>query len=245
MVIFKSIGDKQVEIVSFKDKKTIKRELFYDMYIYFNSTNKRLDAEVERMTVEQIKEAIEIGFKAIKEAEKNGVKNKYAGKEEIGIYIIMLQYGFDFNMNGTETLYPLKPHKYNAGDEITVKIAKVESVGSKPAYRIKGIENIKISEAAIEKMAIKRIKPGDIIYQVAVCEEEDLVWFDAVVVEDAGTKHLKIFDDWIEIEAEAFKIFTDEKEAEEHAIALATGCGYRIVKGGLFKQEAENADGNT
>lgn len=137
------------------------------------------------------------------------------------------------------------PHKYNVGDEITVKIAKVESVGSKPAYRIKGIENIKISEAAIEKMAIKRIKPGDIIYQVAVCEEEDLVWFDAVVVEDAGTKHLKIFDDWIEIEAEAFKIFTDEKEAEEHAIALATGCGYRIVKGGLFKQEVENADGNT
>lgn len=136
-------------------------------------------------------------------------------------------------------------HKYNVGDEITVKIAKVESVGGKPAYRIKGIENIKISEAAIEKMSIKRIKPGDIIYQVAVCEEEDLVWFDSMVVKDAGTKEIKILDEWITIVAEGSKIFTDEKEAEGYAIALATGCGYRIVKGGLFKQEAENADGNT
>ena len=137
------------------------------------------------------------------------------------------------------------PHKYNVGDEITVKIAKVESVGSKPAYRIKGIENIKISEKALEQMQVQKIKPGDVIYQVAKCDEEDLVWFDAAVVEDIGTKEIKIFNDWIEIDAENFKIFTNEKEAEEYAVSLAQDLGYRIIKGGLFEQEAENADGTT
>lgn len=128
-------------------------------------------------------------------------------------------------------------HKYNVGDEITVKISAVTTAGSKPAYRIKGIENIKISEGAIEKMSQKRIKPGDIIYQIGLCEEEDIVWFDAAVVEDVGTKEIKIFNDWIEIETEISKILIDEKQAEKYAIKLAKERGYRIIKGGLFSED--------
>ena len=132
------------------------------------------------------------------------------------------------------------PHKYNVGDEITVKIAKIESVGIKPAYRIKGIENIKISEKTIEKMQVPKIKPGDIVYQVAMCEEEELVWFDAAEVQDAATKHIRIFDDWIELEAEDYKIFVNEEHAEDYAISLAQDYGYRIIKGGLFEKEEDN-----
>ena len=133
------------------------------------------------------------------------------------------------------------PHKYNVGDEITVKIAKVESVGSKPAYRIKGIENIKISEKAIEQMQVKKIKPGDTIYQVATCEEEELIWYDAVEIQDVATKEIKIYNEWCEIESEYHEIFVDEKAAEEYAIKLAQETGFKIVKGGLFQQE-ENDD---
>ena len=134
----------------------------------------------------------------------------------------------------------VKPHKYNVGDEITVKIAKLEFVGNRPAYRIKGIENIKISEKAIEQMQVKKIKPGDVIYQVAMHKEEDIIWFDAAVVEDIGTKHIKILEDWIEMESEDYKIFTNEEHAEDYAISLAQDHGYRIIKGGLFEQEESN-----
>lgn len=132
----------------------------------------------------------------------------------------------------------VNPHKYNVGDEITVKITKVEVVGNRPAYRIRGIENIKISERAIEKMQVPKIKPGDIIYMVAVCEEEDIVWFDAEKVDDVATKEIKVCNEWFEFKN--YGIFDSEKEAEEYALELAKEHGYKIVKGGLFTQEVDN-----
>lgn len=133
-----------------------------------------------------------------------------------------------------------KQHEYNMGDEITVRIAAVTEINGKPAYEIKGIKSIKFSEGGIDAMAVKKIKPGDIIYQVAECEEENILWFDAAEVEDIGTKDIKLFGDWFTIEKLA--IFTIEKDAEEYATKLAQEKGYRIVKGGLFEKEDENGD---
>ena len=45
-------------------------------------------------------------------------------------------------------------HKYNVGDEITVKIAAVTENDGKTSYRIKGIENIVMTEAVLKKLAI-------------------------------------------------------------------------------------------
>lgn len=101
-------------------------------------------------------------------------------------------------------------------------------------YSFVGAEDILFSEITIDAMAQKKIKPGDIIYQVGECEEEDVLWFDALEVQDIGTKEIKLCNDWFTIEELA--IFDNEKEAEECATKLAQEKGYQIVKGGLFDE---------
>lgn len=106
-------------------------------------------------------------------------------------------------------------------------------------YSFVGAEDILFSESTIDAMAQKKIKPGDIIYSIAECEEEEIIWFDALPVQDIATKEIKLCDDWFVIEEST--IFDNEKDAEEYVIKLSEKLGYRIVKGGLFGQEA--ADG--
>ncbi len=128
-----------------------------------------------------------------------------------------------------------KPHKYNVGDEITVKIATVREGGTE--YSFVGAENTFFSEKAIEEMEVKMIKPGDIVYTVFKPDWDDVICFDAAVVEDIGTKEVKICGDWVGIDDE---IFFDKNEAEEKALELSKKYNLPISKQGLFELEDKN-----
>lgn len=133
-----------------------------------------------------------------------------------------------------------KQHKYNVGDEITVKIAAVKENDGKASYRIKGIENIKFSEGGIDAAAIKKPKPGDPVYFVMVDHMEQKVFLETIEIEDIATKELKVKDTWFDIESE--DTFFNEKNAEDYAEYYAKLHGYPIVKEDLFTKG--DANGN-
>lgn len=140
-------------------------------------------------------------------------------------------------MNKTE-----KAHKYNVGDVLTVKIAAVHEVNGKPVYRLKGIENVGISQKALDKMRQDRFMQGEKAYAVHNWEEEGIIILDTVTLEDVGTKEIKIGGEWRPFsESELFK---EQGLAEQRAVELAVKYGCRIVKDGHLKQEADNAGRN-
>ena len=130
-----------------------------------------------------------------------------------------------------------KQHKYNVGDEITVKIAAVTENDGKTSYRIKGIENIKFSEGGIDAAAIKKPKPGDIVYEVILCPDEEIVYLGAMVIEDISTKEIKIAGDWFESDDDDF-IF-DREEAEKRTKEYSEKYNFRIEREGLLKEEVD------
>lgn len=136
-----------------------------------------------------------------------------------------------------KTLKLANPHKYNVGDEITVKIAIARERNGIFEYRIKGAENIQFKERTMEKMVVKKPMPGDIAYGVDAEAWDEIVALDAYRIEDIGHHEVKISGDWFPIDD---GIFFDEESAEQKAIELAKERGFKIVKGGLFK-EADNA----
>lgn len=131
-----------------------------------------------------------------------------------------------------------KQHKYNVGDEITVKIAAVKENDGKTSYRIKGIENIKFSEGGLDAAAIKKPKPGDIVYEVILCPDEEIVYFGAMVIEDISTKEVKIAGDWFESNDD--ELIFDRAEAEKRAKEYSDKYNFPIVREGVFKEEADN-----
>lgn len=133
-----------------------------------------------------------------------------------------------------------KAHKYNAGDTLTVKIAAVHEVNGKPVYRIRGIENVGVSEKALDKMRQDRFLPGETAYAVYLSEEEGVVLLDAFVVEDAGTKEIKRGDDWFDISKN--KLFRDPQKAEGRAVELAVKYGFKLLRNGCSEQEADNGN---
>ena len=92
------------------------------------------------------------------------------------------------------------------------------------------------------KYNVGGVKPGDIVYGICATEWDEIICFDAMIIEDIAYYEVKVSGDWLKIDED---IFFDEKQAEERAIELAKEYGWPIVKGGLFEQEAENADGTT
>ena len=120
-----------------------------------------------------------------------------------------------------------KQHKYNVGDEITVKIAKVEEEDSKTYYRIKGVENIKFSEGGMNAMEIQKAKPGDIIFGIYVDEEGHRVCIEKFKIVDIGHYEVKIFDDWMPLDE---SMVFDEAEVERKAQELSKLHGYVIVR---------------
>lgn len=126
-----------------------------------------------------------------------------------------------------------KPHKYNVGDTLTVKIAAVHEVNGKPVYRISGIENVGVSEKALDSMRQDRFIPGETVYAVYLSEEEGVVMLDAFVAEDVGMKEIKLCDDWFDIRGD--EMFKDQQAAEDRAVELAVKYGFKLFKGGLLK----------
>ena len=87
------------------------------------------------------------------------------------------------------------------------------------------------------KYNVGEVKPGDIVYGICATEWDEIVCFDAMIIEDIAYYEVKVSGDWLEIDDD---IFFDEKLAEERAIELAKEYGWKIVKGGLFTQEESN-----
>ena len=123
-----------------------------------------------------------------------------------------------------------KPHKYNVGDVITVKIAAVHEVNGKPMYRFRGIENIPIKEETLEKMRQDRFRPGETAYSVFLDETERMVVLDAFKVTDVATKEVKSENDWFDKDG----IFIEQQQAEDRAAELAVKYGFRLFRSGLL-----------
>lgn len=99
------------------------------------------------------------------------------------------------------------------------------------------MENEQKIDVKPHKYNVGEVKPGDIVYGVCATDWDEIVCFDAMIIEDIGYKNVKVVGDWLEIDDD---IFFDEKLAEERAIELAKEYGWKIVKGGLFTQEESN-----
>lgn len=123
-----------------------------------------------------------------------------------------------------------KQHKYNVGDTVTVKIAAVHEKNGKTLYRLRGMENVAVSEKALDKMRQDRFRAGEMVYTVNLSEEEGVVVLEALVAEDVGSKEIKFADDWFEIEKDG--MFSEQQEAEERAVELAEKYGCRIIRNG-------------
>ena len=99
------------------------------------------------------------------------------------------------------------------------------------------MENEQKIDVKPHKYNVGEVKPGDIVYGICATEWDEIVCFDAMIIEDIAYYEVKASGDWLEIDDD---IFFDEKHAEERAIELAKEYGWKIVKGGLFTQEESN-----